>query len=124
MKCEASIVNFCLPEQMLSVADLPFPAVRLFSLYGKEGTKRGNHAHRKCSQFMFLNLGAVGILCERGTEAVFTLDNGMKGLHVPPMHWVEVKFLGDAILHVLCDMPYDERDYIRNYSDFVRCISL
>ena len=37
----------------------PIKAKRIFFLYGKKNKIRGNHAHKKCSQFFFLISGKV-----------------------------------------------------------------
>jgi hypothetical protein len=51
----------------------------------------------------------------------FTLRRSYCGLYVPGMLWRElVEFSSGSVCLVLCDQPYDESDYIREYSDYLR----
>lgn len=70
------------------------------------------------------------MFCPRGTVDV-KLDDGVSrktvrlsqsnlALHVPAMIWNVVSFRApDAVLVVLCDQPYREDDYIRDYAEFL-----
>ena len=43
-----------------------------------------------------------------------------RALLVPPGIWAEQVYEGDdTVLMVLCDLPYDEADYIRDYTEFL-----
>ena len=121
MAFAASIVRFNLPDDILAATEWPFVANRMFMLSAIPGTKRGGHAHKKCSQFMVSINGTIDVLCENGPiEETFRLDSVVKGLWIPPMHWGEVKFITRSVLVVLCDRPYEADDYIRKYSEFVK----
>lgn len=104
-------------------AHVPFPIARMFTLRAPAGARRGNHAHRLCSQFMVCVHGAVDIVCDDGKERrTFTLDCSDRALLVPPMIWNVVDFRQVAsVLVVLCDRRYEEHDYIRDYPDFLKC---
>ncbi len=48
------------------------------------------------------------------------LDVPEKALEVPPAIWALQRYIGHgSTLMVLCDLPYDESDYIPNYDEFL-----
>jgi dTDP-4-dehydrorhamnose 3,5-epimerase-like enzyme len=100
--------------------DLPFNISRVFTVRAPNGSIRGQHAHKKCTQFLTCPLGKVQVLCEDGDMSVeFTLDNPKKGVLIPPGIWAQQTYQTEnSILNVFCDMPYDVQDYIRNYDEY------
>ncbi len=100
---------------------VPFEIVRMFTLTAPAGAVRGKHAHRLCWQFMMCVHGAVEITCDDGREQVtFALDRHDKALLVPPGTWSIVTFRQTgSVVAVLCDRPYEEHDYIRDYAKFL-----
>jgi hypothetical protein len=65
--------------------------------------------------------GAVEVVCDDGNDKkMFSLDRGDLALLVPPTIWNTVTFREqNSVLIVLCDRPYEEHDYIRDYSAFL-----
>ena len=53
------------PFSMLK--DMPFKVKRIFLIYGNKNFTRGNHAHKKCSQFVVpvSGTGVRGLPCPR-----------------------------------------------------------
>ena len=50
-----------------------------------------------------------------------TLNQPFRGLHIPPGIWAsEINFSSGAICLVLASNKYDEKDYIRNYNEFLK----
>jgi WxcM-like, C-terminal len=100
---------------------VPFAIGRMFTVKAPGGAKRGEHAHRLCSQFMICVHGVIDIVCDDGRERrTFALDRGNLALMVPPTIWNTVMFRqADSILAVLCDRGYEEHDYIRSYAEFL-----
>ena len=48
------------------------------------------------------------------------LDSNTLGLHIPPRTWgVQYHFSSDAVLQVLASAPYDTKDYISCYAEFL-----
>ena len=89
----------------------PIKVKRIFFIYGKKKYKRGDHAHKKCSQVFYPLFGKAQITIQ------FKKNRAML---VPPKTWCDVKFLTkNAIILVLCDYKYDFNDYIESYEDFV-----
>jgi dTDP-4-dehydrorhamnose 3,5-epimerase-like enzyme len=104
-----------------STAHVPFQVARMFALASPLGAKRGQHAHRLCSQFMICVNGAVAVICDDGTkQQTFILDRRDRALLVPPGLWNTVDFRRDSsVLVVLCDRLYEAHDYIHDYAEFL-----
>jgi len=100
---------------------VPFAVVRMFTVEAPPGAVRGQHAHKRCSQFMLCVSGAVEVrIDDGGARKAAVLDRGDRALFVPPMLWQSVTFQGpQSVLVVLCDRPYEEGDYIRDYETFL-----
>ena len=101
-------------------AVIPFNIARVFLVRSAIGKTRGRHAHRKCSQFLVCSAGRITVTCDDGFEiAAFTLDRPNLGLFIPPSIWAEQSYEETgSILTVLCDHPFEEGDYIRDYEEF------
>ena len=99
---------------------IPFSIKRVFNVRQQKGDIRGRHAHRHCSQLLICTNGAVKVRCDdtRTTE-IYVLDKPNFGLFIPPGIWADQKYIeNNTILTVLCDRPFEEADYLRNYEDF------
>lgn len=93
---------------------------RVFIVKSKEATKRGNHAHKECTQLLVAINGKCKVICDDGKDRKeFILEDPSKGLLIPPTIWAEQVYEKDSILMVLADQLYDETDYIRDYKDFL-----
>ena len=103
---------------------LPFEVKRMYFIYDTTpGTVRGRHAHRQLKQVLVCVSGACTIECEMpdGTKAEYRLDWPDKGLLIEGLVWRNMRdFSKDAVLLVLADEHYDESDYIRDYSEFMK----
>lgn len=103
--------------------DLHFPITRMFYIQGVSvGGVRGDHAHINCKQVLVTVQGRCEVICDDGTrKATFELSSPDRALFIPPSIWASERFLTpDALLVVFADVPYEETDYIRDYSDFQR----
>lgn len=98
-----------------------FPIARMFILRAPIGARRGNHAHRLCSQFFLCVSGAIDVICDDGREQrTFTLDRGNLALVVPPTIWNTVVFREpQSVVVVLCDRLYEAHDYLHDYNEFL-----
>ncbi len=102
--------------------DLPFAPTRYFLVFDVPSREtRGEHAHRRCHQFLVCVHGSVRVLADDGrSRREFTLDAPDIGLHLPPMTWgTQYKYSDDAVLLVFASHPYDDADYIRDYDVFL-----
>lgn len=107
-------------------ASVPFAVDRVFSVVASAGTERGGHAHRRCKQLLVCLSGVCAVTCDDGVgRRSFRLDRPGEGLYVPPTIWAEQRYLSEGnVMIVLCDLPYDEGDYIRSYGEFLQFRSL
>ena len=103
----------------------PFSIKRIFFLYGIKKKIRGDHAHKKCSQFVFPVLGRIEVnyVTKKENKTILLNSKKNEGYLLKPKTWCKIKFLTqNAILLVACDMEYDFNDYIENFSDFLKII--
>ena len=102
--------------------DLPIKVKRIFFIYGRKKYKRGDHAHKKCSQIFFPITGKIKINMKykHTQKSVYLNHNQSKALLVPPIIWSSVEFVTEnSIVMVLNDHKYDFKDYIETYEEFV-----
>ena len=100
-----------------------FDPARVFSIQDvPKNTSRGKHAHKDCIQVLQSLIGAVEAKIEfKGSKTTVLLDSPKKVLYVPPMNWLEIKFLEEAtILNIYASEVFLESDYIRDYSVFLK----
>jgi len=103
----------------------PINVKRIFIINGKKNFIRGDHAHKKCSQFLFPVLGKIKIECisKKEKKSIILDFKKKEGYLLKPMTWCKIKFLTkNAILMVACDMEYEFNDYIEKYQDFLKII--
>jgi len=101
---------------------LPFIPKRFFLVFNVPSRDvRGEHAHRKCHQFLVCVKGSCSIVVDDGKNRVELLLNRQSlGLYIAPMVWAtEYKYSSDAVLMVLASDIYNADDYIRNYEQFL-----
>lgn len=102
--------------------DIPFEVKRVYYIYRtKEGVTRGKHAHRKLKQILVAVSGSMNVTCECGGQRkTYCLDAPTKGLLIEGLVWRTMQnFSEHGVLMVLASDYYDEKDYIRNYKDFI-----
>lgn len=105
--------------------DIPFEVKRVYYIYDTlPGVRRGFHAHRNLQQILICVHGSCKIHLDNGTDtAEVLLDKPNEGLYISNDMWREMYDFSDgAVLLVLASEYYDERDYIRNYQDFLKVV--
>ena len=105
---------------------IPFIPQRFFSVYAVPSADvRGQHAHRRCHQFLVCLAGRVTCLVDDGERrSTYLLDDPSKGLYMPPMTWgSQFNYSPDAVLGVFASLLYDADDYIRDYAEFRELVS-
>ena len=101
---------------------IPFEIQRVYYLYDvPAGSKRGAHGHKKLQQLMIPLAGSFSITLDDGiNKKSFHLTKSWEGLYISPMIWRELNdFSIDAVCLVLASDYYDEKDYFRDYSQFL-----
>lgn len=104
-------------------SNLPFIPRRCFWVYAVPNQQiRGEHAHRRCAQFLVAVTGRLRVVADDGERREeFWLDRPNLGLYLPPMTWgIQYGYSEDAVLMVLASDPYEPQDYIRDYAEFQR----
>lgn len=106
--------------------DLPFSPKRYFLVFNVPSREvRGEHAHKKCHQFLICVRGSCGVLLDNGRERrELLLDSPTVGIYVPPMIWgTQYRYSEDAVLLVFASHIYDPADYIRSYDEYISLVS-
>ena len=101
---------------------VPFEIARVYYLYDVPGgASRGGHAHKHLQQLLVSVMGAFDVVLDDGfARKRVHLDRAYHGLYLPNLIWRELEnFSSGGICIVLASQPYEEDDYIREYSDFV-----
>jgi UDP-2-acetamido-3-amino-2,3-dideoxy-glucuronate N-acetyltransferase len=100
---------------------VPFQPLRYFLVFGVPSSEvRGEHAHRTCAQFLVCVHGRCNVVADDGVNRdEFVLDSPAIGVHLPALTWgVQYKYSSDAVLLVFASEYYDNKEYIRDYSEF------
>ncbi len=111
----------------ISVAEkfenVPFEIKRVYWTYFTPNhVIRGHHAHKHLQQIIIAVSGSIEftLIDNKENKQIYILDNPDKGLYIPSGYWREIKFSHNAVLLCLASEKYDEKDYIRNYNDFLK----
>lgn len=102
---------------------IPFAIQRVYYLYDVPGgAKRGGHAHKALHQLIIAMSGSFDVLLDDGKEKRrHHLSRPYIGLYVCPMIWRELdNFSSGSVCMVLASNCYDEDDYYRDYTEFLR----
>ena len=102
--------------------EVPFEVKRIYYLYDvPSGEERGGHAHKDLEQLIIAVSGSFDVIVGDGeTEKTFSLNRPNKGLYFTSGLWRKINnFSSGAICLVLASHKYDEKDYIRNYNEFL-----
>ena len=101
----------------------PIPVKRIFYIYGKKNSFRGDHAHKKCKQLFIPISGKVELIIKKDNkENKFSLcPEKNQAILIPNLYWCSLKFMtSNAVIMVACDRKYEFNDYIEKYSDFIK----
>lgn len=104
---------------------IPFSIKRVYYLYDVPGgAERAGHAHKELQQVIIAVSGSFDILIDDGYEKKkIHLNRPYQGLYLCPMIWRDiVNFSGGSVCLVLASEFYDEKDYFRNYEDFMKAV--
>ena len=89
-----------------------------------KGTIRGYHAHKRNKQILICIKGAVNINLDDGLnrESVILADS-TRALYLGNNVWHSIEYIEqDSVLLVLASENYEEKDYIRDYEQFIKDI--
>ncbi|PQA92193.1 WxcM-like, C-terminal [Chryseobacterium piscicola] len=109
----------------ISVAEkenLPFVPKRIYWTYfTPEEVERGGHSHFDLHQILIAVSGRIEVTTEllSGEKNTFILERPNMGLFIPKMCWRNMKYSHNAVQICIASNEYDEKDYIRDYSEFL-----
>lgn len=104
---------------------IPFEIKRMYYMFDTlPNESRGFHAHTKLEQVIIAMDGACRFVLDDGEKRETVLLNRPDvGLYIGPRMWREMHdFSYGCKLVVLASEHYDEKEYIRNYDDFLKAI--
>lgn len=102
--------------------ELPFAPARYFVVFDVPSRElRGEHAHKRCQQFLICLHGSCRVLLDDGqSRCEVALDRPDMGIFMPEMIWgTQYRYSMDAVLLVFASRPYEDADYIRTYDEFL-----
>ena len=102
---------------------VPFDVKRVYYLYDIPGGEaRGGHAHKELQQLIIAASGSFDVILDDGNvKRTYSLNRSYQGLLVVPGIWRELdNFSGGSVCLVMASLPYDEADYIREYSEYLK----
>ena len=95
---------------------------RIYYLYDvPAGEIRGGHAHFELEQYIIAASGSFDVSLDDGkNKRIFSLSRPYLALHIVPGLWRELNnFSSGSVSMVLASDIYKEKDYIRNYQEFL-----
>ena len=101
---------------------LPFEMARVYFLYNvPAGAYRGGHAHKEQSELLIAVSGSFKVIIKDGeSQKNILLNRPDKALLLPPGIWRELKdFSQGSVCLVLNSGKFDEKDYIRDFSNYI-----
>lgn len=102
---------------------LPYEIKRVYYLYDvPSSSTRGGHAHKQLQQFLIALSGSFDVVLDNGVQRRnITLNRPDRGLLIPNGIWRELEnFSSGAVCLSLVSAEYDENDYIRDYSEYLK----
>jgi len=105
---------------------VPFSIQRVYYLYDVPGgAERGGHAHKGLHQLIVAISGSFNVILDDGKDKkAVHLNRSYIGLYVCPMIWRSLdNFSSGSVCMVLASHYYDENDYYRDYSEFMKVCS-
>lgn len=106
---------------------IPFEIRRVYYLYDVPGgSTRAGHAHKALYQLIIAMSGSFDIHLDDGcSKKTVHMNRSYYGLSVCPMIWREIdNFSSGAVCMVLASDYYNELDYYRSYTDFIRDVQM
>ncbi len=102
---------------------IPFEIKRTYWIYDVPGGEdRGGHAFRQNQEVVIALSGAFDVVVDDGErKKVYTLNRSYYGLYIPAGLWRTMEnFSTNSLALEFGSQHYDEDDYIREYSEFLK----
>ena len=97
----------------LELADLGISVCRVFMIsFSSANQNRGEHAHKKCVQFLFSDANFKVLSSSLSGDKNFLITPGF-GLLVPAYNWIQISSeISKCKIVVLASEAFDQEDYI------------
>ena len=102
---------------------IPFEIERVYWIYDVPGgEKRGGHAFKEQQELIIAISGSFDVIVDDGNSVEkFQLNRSYLGLFIPSGKWRHMEnFSTNSIALVLASTSFSERDYIRDYNEFLK----
>lgn len=102
---------------------VPFEIKRTYWIYDVPGGEsRGGHAYKQNQEFIVALSGAFDVIVDDGiSKKKITLNRSYYGLYIPAGLWREMaNFSTNSLALEFGSEHYNENDYIRDYSVFLK----
>ncbi|KRS45722.1 sugar 3,4-ketoisomerase [Campylobacter coli] len=109
-----------------NLKEIPFEIKRIYYIYDtKPDFPRGAHAHKELEQVLIMMDGSCELVLNDGKDIKnIILNRPDMGIFIGKNMWREMKnFSYGAKLLVLASDFYNEKEYIRDYEEFLRNIN-
>ncbi|EFS5864171.1 WxcM-like domain-containing protein [Campylobacter coli] len=109
-----------------NLKEIPFEVKRIYYIYDtKPDFPRGAHAHKELEQVLIMMDGSCELVLNDGKDIKnIILNRPDMGIFIGKNIWREMKnFSYGAKLLVLASDFYNEKEYIRDYEEFLRNIN-
>ena len=101
---------------------IPFKIKRTYWIYDVPGGEfRGSHAFKESEEFIVALSGSFDVILHDGiNEKKFSLNRSYYGLYIPKLHFRRIEnFSTNTLALILTSTPYSEKDYIRDFEEFL-----
>jgi len=101
---------------------IPFKIKRTYWIYDVPGGQiRGGHAFKKQQEFIVALSGSFDVIINDGiNQKTFSLNRSYYGIYIPEGLWRHIEnFSTNALAVVLSSTSYSEKDYIRDYNEYM-----
>jgi len=102
---------------------IPFKIERTYWIYDVPGGQvRGGHAFKEQQELIIALSGSFDVLVDDGEkQKAISLNRSYYGLYLPAGLWRQMEnFSTNSFAMVLSSTEFSEKDYIREYGDFLK----
>lgn len=107
--------------------DIPFAVKRAFYIFGVgKNIIRGEHSHYQTRQYLIAVNGSCKVTLDDGNHKItYDLNQPNIGLLQNALVWGSMHdFTSDCVLLVLASEHFDDADYIRDYSEYLKVVGV
>ena len=104
---------------------IPFKINRVYWIYDVPGGEyRGSQAFKESEEFIIALSGSFDVVLHNGKEEMkYSLNRSFYGLYISKLHFRRLEnFSTNSLALILASTTYDEKDYIRNFDEFLKYI--